>query len=737
MMSGSFGTWLSLVLVSLLSLTGGPARAEESPPESDPSSALGSNAHPAALVHRRAGLVLAPRRRRLDRSAGEHARRGRRASTGEGANLELQIGARAYARAGEDTQLGLATLEPDYLRLRLANGTAALDVRELPSGQTLEINTPNAAFTIERPGYFRIEVTDGATRFISRRGGRATVETATGLPEAIGASEQVVVTGTDAPVLATYAAPELDDWDRWNYDRADEQVASTSARYVPAGVYGVDDLDRNGNWQVVPTYGSVWVPRVAVGWAPYSTGTWVADPYYGWTWVDDAPWGWAPFHYGRWVYVNSYWAWAPGPRIVRPYYSPALVAFYASPSVSVSVSFGVPFGWVALGWGEPVVPWWGPRGCRGVARWSGWGGPRVVNNVTVKNNYYVDVNNIHHYQHAGRRGAMVTVDKRRFGRDHVRHARLDRFDSNRLAPVRGGELGVRPDRRSLHASDRRGSRPSRDVLDRRVVPPRAGSLDSAGARVETREPRSGAAQRERARSAPRSDFQRAGTRLRPCASRARRPTDAARCRTGRAAGAPRLRASAQLRLPASDPRTPRPGANAPAHRARRRRRRASARLRPRASAPVSPRPGASAPRHLAPPRRRHASAPRSSAGRNGAPCAALDAIPGRVARAPRRDARPRSQPRTERAAPHSAASAPRRARARSTCERSGGSQGRVNRESARPQQPQVRERASQPRSQPAPGRSREGPSRQSPRGGDGGRRDGGGRDSDGSRTRRG
>ena len=92
----------------------------------------------------------------------------------------------------------------------------------------------------------------------------------------------------------------------------------------------------------MPTYGAVWVPRgVAVGWAPYSTGRWVYDPYYGWTWVDDAPWGWAPYHYGRWVHVSGYWGWCPGPIVARPYYSPALVAFYGgggSPSASRSVS---------------------------------------------------------------------------------------------------------------------------------------------------------------------------------------------------------------------------------------------------------------------------------------------------------------------------------------------------------------------------------------------------------------
>jgi len=742
MMSGSSGRWSSSVLVWLLSLAGAsaPALAEESAPTADESSALGFERTPPRLSFTD-GEVSYWRPGADDWTEAQvntPLAAGDELSTGPGANLELQVGGRAYVRAGEEAQLGLTALEPDYLRLRLAAGTAALDLRELPSGQTLEINTPNAAFTIERPGYYRVEVESGSTKFISRRGGRATMATETGLPEPIGASEQVVITGTDAPVVATYAAPEIDEWDRWNYGRTDEKIAAASSRYVPAGVYGVDDLDRNGDWQVAPTYGAVWVPRVAVGWAPYSAGTWVADPYYGWTWVDDAPWGWAPFHYGRWVYVNSYWAWSPGPRIARPYYSPALVAFYSSPSVSVSVSFGVPsFGWVALGWGEPVVPWWGPRGCRGVARWSGWGGPHFVNNVVVHNNHYVNVNNIHRYEHAGRRGAMVAVDRERFGRGHVRNARHARFDADRLAPVRGGELGVRPGRRSLVASDRRGARPSREVLERRVVTRRdptrrdSAAVDARGrSRAQPREARTGDPQRDRARGAPGSDL-RQGRNAPPPVRVARAETSERRSSvSSRARG--RSDASRERAAPPAQQRVERG-----------RRESAAPRERVQQSAPRRGRTAES--RAVAPPTRERASqqrAPDRRASRSAAPRSQAEprSAPRREARprsqpqaeprtAPRREARPRSQPRAERAAP-----AQRRERAAPRAERvapresSGGSPSRASRGSAQPDRQQGRERATQPRSSPAPRDSGKGQ-----RGGDGNGRG----DSDGPRGRRG
>jgi hypothetical protein len=392
--------------------------------------------------------------------------------TDEGSNLELQIDGRTWVRAGEETQLGLSGLEPDYVQLHVTNGHVSIDVRGRKVAQTVEIATPNAAFAIEHTGYYRVEVDGETTTLISRRGGRATVTTATGETSTIEASEQVVVTGTDAPQVETYAAPELDGWDRWNYARTDAQLDAVSARYVSSGVYGVDDLDHYGDWRVVPTYGSVWVPSgVAVGWVPYSTGRWMYDPFYGWSWVDDAAWGWAPYHYGRWVFVSGFWGWAPGPIVVRPYYAPALVAFYGGGGASFSFSFGPPYlGWVALGWGEPLIPWWGPVGCRGVPRWGGWRGPRIVNNVVVTHTTVINAREINVYQNARVQNAVVAVDRKQFGRRPVAEARVSRR-IEKLAPMH--DLEVKPDRRSFAAADGAARRPPKEALSRPVVATRA------------------------------------------------------------------------------------------------------------------------------------------------------------------------------------------------------------------------------------------------------------------------
>src|SRR5205085_400588 len=162
------------------------------------------------------------------------------------------------------------------------------------------------------------EVSANRTSFTARRGGRATVTPANGQAAAIAPSEEVVIDGTDAPQIAAYAAPELDDWDRWNYARTDHLVDAVSARYVSPGIYGA------------------------------------------------------------------------GPGVV--------------------VRAGQPLvGWVALGWGEPVIRWWGAPRHVGVPWWGGWGGPRVVNNVVINRGAAVDAHQITLYRNAGVRNAVVAV----------------------------------------------------------------------------------------------------------------------------------------------------------------------------------------------------------------------------------------------------------------------------------------------------------------------------------------
>ncbi|MBI3784501.1 MAG: hypothetical protein HY270_13990 [Deltaproteobacteria bacterium] len=405
--------------------------------------------------------------------------------SGDASNLEVQIGPRAFLRSAANTQVALDNEEPDFLQFRVTGGTVALDLRSLKAGQTIELDTPHATFSIEATGYYRADVSGSQTTLIARRGGHAIVTPAGGQPSTVGPSEEVVLEGAEQATIEGYAAPEVDAWDRWNYDRTDHLIDSVSARYVPPGVYGVDALDHYGTWRVTPDYGSVWVPTgIGADWAPYSDGNWVWDPYYGWTWVDRAPWGWAPFHYGRWVHFSEHWCWAPGPLLATPIYAPALVAFFGGAHFGVSVGIGgAALGWVSLGWGEPIVPWWGPAGFIGIPSWHGWGGPRVVNNTVIERNTVINVTNINIYQNARVRDAVIAVREDRFGRGAADHVRVRQVDPQQLEPLHG-KIPIQPVAASLSPRTEPARRPPAALERRGVVATRNPHDVSAPLRAE-------------------------------------------------------------------------------------------------------------------------------------------------------------------------------------------------------------------------------------------------------------
>ena len=380
-------------------------------------------------------------------------------------NVEIQIGPQAFVRATNGAQIGLDNQEPDFVQLRMTAGQAALDLRRLSAGFTVELDTPNAALTIDRTGYYRVDVGQDSTAFETHRGGSAVVTPAGGTASPIGPEQQMVLTGADTPQIALGAAAQLTAWDNWNFQRTDYLIQPASARYVSTGMYGTEALDQYGSWRTVETYGSVWVPSgVPAGWVPYSTGRWIWDPRFGWTWLDDSPWGWAPYHYGRWVFTGSYWAWTPGPVIVAPVYAPALVVFLGGATVSV----GRPLCWAPLAWGEPLIPWWGRPGFVGVPSWRGWGGPRVVNNVVVSPSTTVNVTNITVYKNVTVNRAVVGVPVDRFGRGEIRPTRIAEAELPRLRPVHGA-LEVRPVAASVMPAAGRAVKPPAAIHERPVV----------------------------------------------------------------------------------------------------------------------------------------------------------------------------------------------------------------------------------------------------------------------------
>jgi hypothetical protein len=279
--------------------------------------------------------------------------------TDQDSKAELHTGMAAI-RLSQETGFSFLQLNDQITQVRLTEGAINIRLRGLDSDETFEVDTPNLAFSLLRPGVYRIDVNEaGDVTVISVRDGQGEV-TGGGQAFSVRAGERGAFSGTEDLTADIEGLDGLDDFDHWCADRDKREDRATENRYVSHEVVGYEDLDDYGAWRPVSAYGVVWFPRgIAVGWAPYRFGHWVWIGPWGWTWVDDAPWGFAPFHYGRWVVVGGVWGWVPGPVVVRPVYAPALVAWVGGPHFGIGVSvggFAAGVAWFPLGPREVYVP---------------------------------------------------------------------------------------------------------------------------------------------------------------------------------------------------------------------------------------------------------------------------------------------------------------------------------------------------------------------------------------------
>jgi TonB family protein len=288
--------------------------------------------------------------------------------TGNGSRAEMHIGSTAI-RVGGQTSVSFLNLDDRTVQIQLNSGTINVRVRNLYRDDVFEVDTPNLAFTVLRPGDYRFTVDpEGSFTTITLRDGQGQI-TGGGQAFLVDGRSQVQVSGTDYISYDVYDLPGRDSFDQWSYTRQLREERSRSARYVSPELTGYEDLDRNGTWRTDRNYGPVWVPtHVSRDWAPYRDGHWAwVDPW-GWTWVDDAPSGFVTSHYGRWAHVNDGyggggWVWVPPHReahqdvsVHRPVYSPALVTFVGDSNSSRDFGNGGGVAWFPLAPGEVYVP---------------------------------------------------------------------------------------------------------------------------------------------------------------------------------------------------------------------------------------------------------------------------------------------------------------------------------------------------------------------------------------------
>src|SRR5580704_2217881 len=388
--------------------------------------------------------------------------------TDQDGRAELHVGS-AAVRLGSTTGFSFLNLTDHMMQLRLTEGTTNIRVRRLGGDEAIEVDTPNLAFSILRPGLYRINVNEeGDTTMVTVRDGEGEV-TGGGASFTVHPGEQGIFTGTDSLNSNIQTMPDDDDFDRWSDQRDLREDHAVARRYVSEDVIGYEDLDDYGGWRPVPEYGTVWFPHVSVvGWAPYRYGHWAYIAPWGWTWVDDAPWGFAPFHYGRWVVAGGAWGWVPCPppvvavAYVRPVYAPALVAWVGGPHFAVGVGVGGGFaagvnvGWFPLGPREVYVPSYP------VSR-TYVNNVNVTNttvNTTVVNNYYnttvINRTTVTNVTYVNQRvtGAVSVTSPQAFTSAQSVSKNSVRFDAREVAsaPVVATTPAVAPSRQAVLGS---------------------------------------------------------------------------------------------------------------------------------------------------------------------------------------------------------------------------------------------------------------------------------------------
>jgi hypothetical protein len=401
-----------------------------------------------------------------------------------GSRAELQLGGTAI-RIGDQTSLSLLNVDDRIAQVQLTQGVLDIRVWRLDANQAVEIDTPNLAYSIRRPGSYRVDVDarDGSTA-VTVRSGEATLY-GEGNAFRLRPGETWRFFDTALRDYDTFAPEPFDDLARWAMARDRRWEQSVSARHVPRELIGFEDLDEYGTWRQVPDYGYVWVPtRVSRDWAPYREGHWSwVDPW-GWTWIDDAPWGFAPSHYGRWAFVQSRWCWVPGPASVRPVYAPALVAFVGGSNFSVSINLGGGGG--AIGW-FPLGPRDVYRPTYQVSRdyFTRVNTSNTVVNVTQVINVY-NTRTVTNVRYVNQRvpGAVIAVPAAAFVQSRPVAREVVRVRSESVAPqALVSAPPVAPARASFFGSRPAQRKPPEQAFNRQVVaqtqpPPPSRSIES-------------------------------------------------------------------------------------------------------------------------------------------------------------------------------------------------------------------------------------------------------------------
>ncbi len=375
---------------------------------------------------------------------------------GAGATAEIQFPDGSLAHLGEQTNLDIAdvssTPQSSHAQVVLVQGTAIVTTRGSAGGRsTFQVDTATVSTRAYTPAVFRVDAMGEETTQVAVRQGEVRVEMNGGITD-LPAGQTIRIAGN---FISTYEALSLDDFDQWSKSRTETLARAESSRYLPPPLasYGYE-LDTHGRWESDREYGHVWVPRVAVGWAPFFYGRWVwiRGDY---VWISYEPWGWVPYHYGRWRHSpRRGWHWIPPHRTVI-YWTPGAVAWVYGPTYVA---------WVPLAPGEVYY----------AHRYYGPG------TVVVKNVISINVTNV--FVNARVKGGTVVVHKETFLTGRTTAAPVIRENPFLSRRVTVGPPALQPALKPVRESRIPDPEKAKTVKER-TVPPTVDSGPPAWART--------------------------------------------------------------------------------------------------------------------------------------------------------------------------------------------------------------------------------------------------------------
>lgn len=179
--------------------------------------------------------------------------------TGADGRVELLLNPGSYLRLAENTEIELTDASLDSLRLRLIGGSAVLEVTGTGDRTSpVEVATPQTRVSVDRKGFYRVNVPQADLTVVRVRKGRALV----GGTE-VKDGKQITVDRSGAANVANFDKDAQDSFDLWSGQRAETLVAANRKLSKSALTNAYSGYRRN-----------------PLGWGRSFGGFWVYDPFF-------------------------------------------------------------------------------------------------------------------------------------------------------------------------------------------------------------------------------------------------------------------------------------------------------------------------------------------------------------------------------------------------------------------------------------------------------------------------